>query len=65
VNEIAIGRTLMADGLREQVEQLRAFGEEERDTALRAKNREQYQLYAGWVAALDRVLALLAETSEP
>ena len=34
---------------------LRAYGDGERDSALKAKDREQYQFWSGWVAALDRV----------
>ena len=41
----------------ETIDALKAFGEEERDNALKRKDREQYQFYSGWCAALDRVSA--------
>jgi len=38
------------------VESLRAYGEEEAARALHQKDRDQYQFWQGWNAALDRLL---------
>jgi hypothetical protein len=44
--------------LRELVEQLRAYGEDESNNARIGKDREAYQFYQGWCAALDRITPL-------
>lgn len=45
--------------LRESIAQLKAYGDEETQTYLRKKMRDEYQFYQGWNAALDRVARLL------
>ena len=57
----ALAAALVAGGtLRESIDSLMAFGEGEQEGRRKAGDREQYQFYGGWVAALQRVLALLA-----
>ena len=40
----------------EELDSLLAFGEEESTRALKFKEREQYQFWQGWIAALQRVI---------
>ena len=40
----------------EELDSLLAYGEEESTRALKFKEREQYQFWQGWIAALQRVI---------
>ena len=50
--------------LRTSVGDLSAYGDDEVNKALIAKDREQYLFYQGWQAALQRVAASLASSSQ-
>ena len=47
------------------VEQLRAFADEQKESARVRKDREMYQFYGGYLAALERVKALIRSRPSP
>ena len=50
--------------LRARVEALKAYGDDEIGKALARRDRDQYQFWQGWDAALQRVLAALSGEAE-